>query len=377
MDGVYFGIESFYFCFFFLLFLYIKGCQGLFAIGSQRKKYILACFLLLFLMAALRGVTNGGDLKRYIPEFHTLASSSFEDIWKYGNHELGYMIYIKLLSMVSDSDRCFIVGTSFISLIGPFYLFYRYSKYPDISILLYYAMGYYTNTFNNVRQSIAISIFFLIIPFLIDRKLWKYLIGVIIATLFHNSAIIMLFVYPLVKKPLESKKIFIYACAGIGFVLSMGYFFLSYIVQNYFSRWDAEDFSEDAEGTGYVLFYFYAIVFLLFYAYYILQKHRMNAEQLRMVSFFVVFQMFAMIIQFSAPIFHSMVRMTLYFFIPVVTIGVPYVSSMMEKENKRFLYSLIFSFAIFMMIQVYSRAPGYNTNSQGVIPYVFIDTPIF
>ncbi|MBR1687534.1 MAG: EpsG family protein [Prevotella sp.] len=377
MNGTNFGIESFYFYFFFFLIFFVLGCQGLFAKSSQRKQFFLACFSLLYLMAALRGITVGGDLKRYLPEFHSVSLSSFQYIIEFGRHESGYLIYIKLLSLISSAERCFLVGTSLASLVGPFYLFYRYSKCPVASILLYYAMGYYTNTFNNVRQSIAISIIFCVIPYLLDRKMWKYIIGVLLATTFHYSALVMLIVYPLINKPIDTKKLLVYAGVGLGVVGVFGYFFLSYVAETFLTRFDPESFMEEGEGPGYGLFFFYVIIFLLISSFYIYQKDKMNSNQCKMMSLFVVFQMFAMIIQLSAPIHHSMVRMTYYFFIPIVTIGVPYIGSYIIKRNRVVFYLPIFVFAIYYMIRVYSRAPEYMTNSQGVIPYILIETPIF
>ena len=73
-----------------------------------------------------------------------------------------------------------------------------------------------------------------------------------------------------------------------------------------------------------------------------------------------------------------MVRATFYFFIPVATLAVPLVYSMTRSQLlKTAFYSLVFAFAIYYMIGVYSYKPEIDNNSQANIPYVFIDKNIF
>lgn len=373
-----FGVESFYFLFFFFLLFYEFVLDSIFKKERQRKYFFFSSFLLFFLLAAFRGITVGGDLERYLPEFHAMAYTSFDQIWDYGNHEPGYMIYIKILSLISKSDRCFLIGTSFASLVGPFFLFYKYSKQPAISILLYFAMGYYTNTFNNVRQSISLSIVFLCIPFLVNRSFWKYTICVLLAATFHYSAMAMLILYPLLRKELDFKKIITYSLSSILLISFLGLAFLNYLAA-ILVRLDPESFMGRQDGSGYTLFALYSFIFVVLSSFYLFKKKKLSAEQQKMMSMFVMFQMFAMAFQLAAPIFHSMVRLTYYFFIPVVTLAVPYSYSIIKSNvNKTLLYILVFGYALFYMTRVvYAYNPNTLSNSQGTIPYVFIEKTIF
>ena len=96
------------------------------------------------------------------------------------------------------------------------------------------------------------------------------------------------------------------------------------------------------------------------------------------MSFYICLQICAMTIQLGAPIYHSLVRMTFYFYIPVITLAIPFfISTMGRKVDRAVSYFIVFSFAIYMMKMIYSYNPETRTNLQGVIPYVFIDTPFF
>ena len=70
---------------------------------------------------------------------------------------------------------------------------------PFHVLFFYVALYFYYNTFNITRQLIAISIIIFIYPFLEKGYIKKFSLGVLIAMLFHYSAIICLF-YPIIIK---------------------------------------------------------------------------------------------------------------------------------------------------------------------------------
>ncbi len=372
-----YGVESFYFIFFFFLVFYVLILEKVYSKPEKKQYFYYAVFLLFFIMAGMRGITVGGDLKRYLPEYYEVINAPFGLLTYYGHHEIGYLIYIKILSLISPTDRSYLIGTSFASLIGPIYMFFKYSKKASVSVLVYYAMGYYTNTYNNVRQSIALSIIFIVLPFLINRDFKKYMIGVLVATSFHYSALVMLVVYPLYTQNISAKRLYIYAFSMLLGVVTFGYTLLGY-VSEFIAKLDPDEFNEEAEGGGYGLFFFYLLIFVAISAFYVTKRRIMTGDQQKMMSMLVLFQIFAMAIQLTAPIFHSMVRATFYFFIPVATLAVPLVYSMTRSQLlKTAFYSLVFAFAIYYMIGVYSYKPEIDNNSQANIPYVFIDKNIF
>lgn len=371
-----FGYQSFYALFFIFLTVYVLILKK---VITDRKIYCISCFILLVLLSALRGESVGGDLQRYLVEYIYVArTNSLKSAFDAGYHEPGYLLLIKLISLISPSTRSYLVCTSIISLLGPFILFYRYSKNIAVSILLYYAMGYYTNTFNSVRQSLAISIVFCVIPFLIERKFWKYIIGVIIATSIHYSAGIMLLIYPIFSQPLTVKRLLLFSSTTFTVIFVFFISIFQSVINVFMLKYDMETIVEGSEGKGYGMFTFYLFCFLLISFYYCSNLKKLNKEQTTFLSAMVLFQMLAASIQLSAPVFASMVRMTFYFFIPVVTLAVPSVhNTMKDRTSKTLLYVGAFTIAIIYMGMVYSYNPQLYSNGQAVIPYVLIDTTIF
>lgn len=69
------------------------------------------------------------------------------------------------------------------------------SPYPEISIFLFFTMGYYFQSMNIMRQMMGVSILLFSLKFVRERKLIPFIICVILATGFHSVCIIFIAVY--------------------------------------------------------------------------------------------------------------------------------------------------------------------------------------
>ena len=71
----------------------------------------------------------------------------------------------------------------------------KLSPYPVLSITLYVLFYFFCSSFNTPRQFIAMAIIVWSSHFIFEKKFWKYLFFVSIATLFHTSAVIFIGLY--------------------------------------------------------------------------------------------------------------------------------------------------------------------------------------
>lgn len=102
-------------------------------IKIQKNKIVLLGLPLVFL-SSLRGDTVGGDLENYLPNFDAYYYiNNLKDLLGYNSHEPGYVLFTKLISLLYPSHRFYLIVTSICTLIGPFYLIYKYSKMPGLS----------------------------------------------------------------------------------------------------------------------------------------------------------------------------------------------------------------------------------------------------
>jgi putative capsular polysaccharide biosynthesis protein len=108
--------------------------------------------------------------------------------------ELGYVYFNVLLSYFTANRYIFIfVVTLFIYLL--YYInIKRYATDYRIALLLFFGLLFFF-TFTYLRQMIGVGIAGLSLKYIYERKLWRFVIVVLIAASFHNSALILLPVY--------------------------------------------------------------------------------------------------------------------------------------------------------------------------------------
>ncbi|MFS3066043.1 EpsG family protein [Bacteroides fragilis] len=163
--------------------------------------------LMLLLLSILRKNTVGGDLINYIPLYDTIAKSSFGEALAIPKYGIIYLFYNKILTLLSPNEFTFMLGTSLVNLLPVFWLIIKYSKIPLLSIFLYVSIGYYTNTFNSVRSSMAIAITICCIPYILERKFYSFLFLYILALCVHLSSFPFILTYWVVNLKLSFKRI--------------------------------------------------------------------------------------------------------------------------------------------------------------------------
>ena len=94
----------------------------------------------------------------------------------------------------NDSMWLFFIIT-LISLSVLLYFNYKYCKYPFFTLTFYFYKTFLYTNFVAMRQSIAIAIFIISIKYILDGNFKKYAISIFIASLFHTSSIVLIFLY--------------------------------------------------------------------------------------------------------------------------------------------------------------------------------------
>ncbi len=101
--------------------------------------------------------------------------------------------------------------------LGLIYYAMRRDKYLLPLIALFIILGpTWLRLANIMRQAVVECAFVLLIQFVVDKKMWKYIIGVLLCTLVHKSAILLLPFYFIFQKPIFPKNKWI----GIGCIIS-------------------------------------------------------------------------------------------------------------------------------------------------------------
>lgn len=150
-------------------------------------------FILFFLIFIFSAFREGIGTDYYSYEMLFLNSET-------SYSEIGFVTLNKVLHFFSSDSRIFFIVSSLIILIPFAISIYSNSLSPIYSLLLFIAL-YYFHSLNLVRQFMVIAIFQLYgVNYIIEKKLFLYILLVIILTSIHFSAIILIPFYFIVRK---------------------------------------------------------------------------------------------------------------------------------------------------------------------------------
>lgn len=160
--------------------------------------------VILIVVAGLRWQV-GTDYWAYSRNYTRYKNELWDSITSFNEPGINFISYISSL-IYDDYATMFFIS----SLITVGLMVWTNSKYSNsflVSILLYIFIGAWHGSFNGVRQYLAAAILFAGHRYIIDKQLWKYLFVVILASLFHISALSMIILYFVPKKRLKFKQI--------------------------------------------------------------------------------------------------------------------------------------------------------------------------
>lgn len=184
------------------------------------RTFVVIAVLLMFCVYGLRDAYSIGNdsSTSYLHQFQRMEGRSWEDMpdlsdWlQLGEEEqssgrdrnIGTTILMKLVYDWTDGDY-----QVFVTLIAAFVMFcvgrfiHRYSPSPLQSILLYFGLIFFTFNFNALKQSIAMAFVLLAFDGAADRKLIRFLLFSLIASIFHFPALVILPAYWLVNSKMD------------------------------------------------------------------------------------------------------------------------------------------------------------------------------
>ncbi|MDR2026112.1 MAG: EpsG family protein [Prevotellaceae bacterium] len=157
--------------------------------GSKKYSNFVwpAVFLILFIIPAIRWYV-GTDFRNYHLQFIT-------ETYRYW--EKGYVLLCDIALALSEDSVGIFALTSFVTTFFFIAAIRSKSVNPAFSIALYMVMLYYFTFFNLVRQGIAVSLTTYSLVYA-ERKKTYSVILMMIAVMFHYSAIIVLLLSPFI-----------------------------------------------------------------------------------------------------------------------------------------------------------------------------------
>ncbi len=174
---------------------------------KHQKLVVFLCIMILSLLAGFRDVSIGTDVEIYANPVYLAASkvSNAKELLNYLFHsplhtineiESAYLFVAFIGTKVFKSLFGTLFLTSLIINTGVFVGLYRIKEHLSYNIaIMIYCFMFYQNSYNLMRQWIAMAIIIFGIKYIYDRNLLKYVITVLVAMMFHRSAFIGIILY--------------------------------------------------------------------------------------------------------------------------------------------------------------------------------------
>ncbi len=283
---------------------------------NHKKAYIFICMGMIFLLLALRGniVDTAGYLNAYnhnrILPFHRLLRLYPLDTAK----DPVYQYTAWAFSQVFKNGQWWLAVTSLFTATTIGYLFFKESEAPVISILMYMALDYLIFNLSGIRQSIAMG--FIIISYfdIKNKRPFRFIIWVLIASLFHKTALIFLISYPICRFKLG---IYHIVLTAVAFAVFFAYksqllnLMQTYLTDDRYSSYIANG-AEKLSISGFLIMLVIFIFCMIYYGTY--TRKDPNAIILYNMCFLgLVFQLFSSFIaeMFRISMYFSMFNMIL------------------------------------------------------------------
>lgn len=173
----------------------------------------------LLIVAAFRDVSVGTDTLGYYLSFNNIHN---EDITRvYSGTQYGWYLYnIFMHDYFNYSVFQFV--NYLIIIVGFCYFIHKESQNSILSLLLFFLLCNYTTSFNIMRQYIAIGIVSIALT-LMETHPKRFIVLILVASLFHFSALLCLVLFPIKKMLSIKNKKWVLITLAISFIL--GFFF--------------------------------------------------------------------------------------------------------------------------------------------------------
>lgn len=318
--------------------------------------YIIPSFIILFILSTFRGDFTT-DYKNYTELFNLYNRYSFSELLTSGfQNEIGFIYLNKIIGLFTDDVIYFFAIMSFVILFGFFHHFKKYSVNLWLSVLMFATVGSYYASFNITRHIFAVAIVFIGSKYLYERKFFKWVLVVLLAALFHKTAIIMIPFYFILNFRIKFKN-WVIIVIGSAIVILFFDNIVDFAQQYFYEQYTDDSYGMWGQAVTNIVLPVAFLIFSLFNINKLDPKNNMHRIWFNAGIFYAFFNILALQVQ--------MVERLGRFFAPYSLLLIPFFFSKMKNKNLRFIYTM----GLIVMLILYN----YIILSDSVFdPYYFI-----
>lgn len=334
---------------------------------TKDTKIAFTLILLIFISGFRDGV--GTDYNMYKDIFYNI--HHIENIYA-GGVEIGFELINKIAYGIYENHVLLFLITSIIIIGLTIKNICDYSKFYSYSVILFIMMGYYHSSFNGVRQHLAMAIGMFALRYILKKDFIKYLICIIIAMMFHKTALILLPIYFIINIKLSKKHYYI--SLGLAIIVGLSsdiiiYQILPIISPYYFNKY--VDTIYLSNGIGGITNVIHITMFIIIAGLTIKNLEKMTKID-KTVNVFLNFSIIGIVLVMLGTQSLLLFRLSLYFteyFIFLIPVLLKYLKeeklASSTEDNKwiRYTYIIIILWICFMYINTL-------VGRDGAIPYM-------
>lgn len=339
-----------------LFFLISFSLLGMFKLNNKLEyKLSFISFLILFLFSGLRyGV--GMDYESYFNLYESSLELN-EEI-----QEIGFRYLFYFLRQISFPFECVILFFSYVTIKLVFLFVRKNSPFFLFSILIFFSVGqFYFNTFNAIRQTLALYLFLGVgLNLIVEKKALLYVCCIVFVSFcVHLSALFLLPLYVLVRRRIFWGYRIIFL-----FIISSATGFLVFLVQNspYSVYLNIERNATEVSLSVYLLL---IIAIVLAICEYFLMKETKREIVLFGINYISIVTLLLVFVFSNTPLVIVFLRLT-YFFTPIQLVLIPIVVNRFFSDRSKLIVVLLLSsfygFLCFTSIKS-------NGDSYKLVPY--------
>lgn len=316
--------------------------------NMQSLYFLVLVIIIIILVSGLR--TNIGDTGTYVRSYIDFEGKTLSEALE-NKGDFGYYLFTYYIYQISSNPQVMIFINAFITQLLYFKFFLKYRSLLELQVFMYISSGYYFVTMNGIRQSLAAGIIMIGTKYIINGNFKKFFIVILLSSIFHQSALIMIPIYFIARMKPWSKKIFI--MIGLAVVGTLLFYELLPILERILQGTNYEHyikvFQEGTEQGANILRVLVAAVPLVLV--YIRRDYLEDTNYNKIFINMSVINFVFMIFSLQTWIF---ARFTMYFNMFNFILLPSVISSWKPNKEKRLLYILfiIFYLLFFMKEQM-------------------------
>lgn len=328
----------------------------------------LRIFLVFIVLVVVSGFRKGFiDTTTYRLMFNNVGTS-FE--YALNQTDKGFYLLMALLNHISSNSQMMVFVSSLIILVFVIKTLQRYSPDLKLSIYLFVAGGYYAVSMNGIRQYIAVSILFATLPLLVKERKGLLIFTILIASMFHSSAIIFFLVFLFGYTRVFSKRYFVSVALVIVFLSStsaLAPWIFNFLEGSHYTVY-LNDMLSGSLGAGFLRMAVEAAPVLLAFILYrlcdrtIFYSNKLLRISVNLSSLNLIFY----ILSLQTWIF---ARIGLYFQIFNLILIPLLINSFFNNKDKLFVKGVIYT--LYTVYFIYQMKYGYGITSWDLILQIF------